>query len=63
MVPSGIRIGTPALATRGLLKDDFIKVVDFIHDGVQIAIKVKGSVKSSKLKDFIEFIKSDNFQL
>lgn len=62
MVPGGIRIGTPALTTRGLLEDDFIKVADFIHEGVQIAITAKGSVQSTKLKDFIEFIKSDNFQ-
>jgi len=62
MVPGGIRIGTPALTTRGLLEDDFIKVADFIHEGVQIAIKAKGSVQSTKLKDFIEFIESDNFQ-
>jgi len=30
---------------------------------VQIAIKAKGFVKNTKLKYFIEFIKSDNFQL
>lgn len=62
MVPGGIRIGTPALTTRGLLEDDFIKVADFIHEGVQIAIKAKGFVQSTKLKDFIEFIESDQFQ-
>jgi len=63
MVPSGIHIGTPALTARGLLEDDFIKVANFIHEGVQIAIKAKGSVKSTKLKDFLKFIKSEIFQL
>lgn len=31
--PSGIRLGTPALTTRGLIEKDFDKVVDFIHRG------------------------------
>jgi len=48
MVPNGIRIGTPALTTCGLLEDEFIKVADFIYEGVQIAIKAKGYVKSTK---------------
>lgn len=62
-VHRGIRVKAPALTTPGLLEGDFIKVAYFIHKGVQIAIKVKGYVKSTKLKDFIEFIKSSNFQL
>ncbi len=37
MVPGGIRIGTPALTTRGFKEADFEKVADFIHRAVQIA--------------------------
>ncbi|GLJ47439.1 hypothetical protein SUGI_1001200 [Cryptomeria japonica] len=62
MVPGGIRIGTPALTTRGLLEGDFIRVADLIHEGIQIGIKVKGSVQGTKLKDFTEFIESDDFK-
>jgi len=62
MVPGGIRIGTPALTTRGFLENDFIKVADLIHEGVQIAIEAKSFVQGTKLKDFIEFIESDDFQ-
>uniref|UniRef100_A0A0D6R1W1 Serine hydroxymethyltransferase n=1 Tax=Araucaria cunninghamii TaxID=56994 RepID=A0A0D6R1W1_ARACU len=62
MVPGGIRIGTPAMTTRGLLEEDFIKVADLIHEGVQIAVKVKGSLQSTKLKGFIEFVESDEFK-
>lgn len=32
--PSGIRLGTPALTTRGLVEKDMEKVVDFIHRGI-----------------------------
>jgi hypothetical protein len=31
--PSGIRLGTPALTTRGLDEDDIDEVADFIHRG------------------------------
>ncbi|KAB0401150.1 hypothetical protein E2I00_011493 [Balaenoptera physalus] len=32
--PSGLRLGTPALTSRGLLEEDFQKVAHFIHRGV-----------------------------
>tara|TARA_R110002073_G_scaffold128999_3_gene275066 strand:+ start:21517 stop:22794 length:1278 start_codon:yes stop_codon:yes gene_type:complete len=34
-VTSGIRIGTPAITTRGLKEDDMITVVEFIDDAIQ----------------------------
>lgn len=33
--PSGIRIGTPAVTTRGMNEDDVVKVADFIHQALQ----------------------------
>ncbi len=35
MKPSGIRIGTPAVTTRGMVERDIEKVADFIHEGLQ----------------------------
>lgn len=32
--PSGIRLGTPALTTRGLVEEDMDTVADFIHQGM-----------------------------
>merc|ERR1712076_55019 len=47
--PGGVRIGTPAMTTRGCKKDDMIKIADFLDRTVQIALKVQGKVgKSSK---------------
>jgi glycine hydroxymethyltransferase len=37
VVPGGIRIGTPALTTRGFREADFVHVADLLHRGVQIA--------------------------
>lgn len=32
--PSGIRLGTPALTTRGFTQKDFHTVADFLHQGI-----------------------------
>lgn len=31
--PSGLRLGSPALTSRGLMEGDFKKVAEFIHRG------------------------------
>ncbi|KAK0571119.1 hypothetical protein LWI29_011431 [Acer saccharum] len=63
LVPGGIRIGSPAMTTRGFTEKEFIAVADFIHEGVQITHEAKQSVKGSKLQDFIKFVTSPNFSL
>ena len=35
MKPSGIRIGTPAVTTRGMKEKDVIQVADFIHEALE----------------------------
>lgn len=37
MVPGGMRIGTPALTTRGFKEAEFVQVADFIDRAVKIA--------------------------
>ncbi|CAM6098862.1 unnamed protein product [Calypogeia fissa] len=59
ITPGGVRIGSPALTTRGFKQDDFIKVADFIHEAVQIGIKAKGLCTGTKVKDYVEYVKSD----
>ncbi|WOK99187.1 serine hydroxymethyltransferase 3, chloroplastic [Canna indica] len=64
LVPGGIRIGTPAMTTRGLKEKDFELVADFIHEGVQIAVRAKSCcTKGTKLKDFLEYVESPEFSL
>ncbi|GFG32869.1 hypothetical protein Cfor_06358 [Coptotermes formosanus] len=57
--PSGIRLGTPALTTRGLKEQDIDKVVDFIHRGLQLSKEVT-KVSGPKLVDFKRVLKEDN---
>jgi glycine hydroxymethyltransferase len=58
MVPGGLRIGTPALTSRGFTEKDFETVADFIVRGIKIAQDVKAASKGTKLKDFREALES-----
>ena len=48
--PGGVRLGAPALTTRGFVQGDFETVVDFFDRGVKIALDIKA--EGGKLKDF-----------
>lgn len=63
IVPGGIRIGTPAMTTRGFTENEFMLVADFIHEGVKITQEAKKLVSSPKLQDFLQFITSTDFPL
>jgi len=51
LTPGGVRIGTPALTTRGLKEADFRKVGDFLHRAVSESLAIQKKT-GSKLKDF-----------
>ena len=36
MKPSGIRVGTPAVTTRGMMEDDVRQVADLMHEALQV---------------------------
>ncbi|KAJ8752209.1 hypothetical protein K2173_003817 [Erythroxylum novogranatense] len=63
LVPGGIRIGSPAMTTRGFSEREFVATADFIHEGVQLTLEAKKSVSSSKLQDFMKFLTSSGFPL
>lgn len=48
---SGIRLGTPALTTRGLVEEDIDKVVHFIHQGLLLSKEVS-NISGPKLVDY-----------
>lgn len=52
LVPGGIRMGTPALTTRGLKEGDMETVAAFIDRGVQIAKTIQTKAGSKKMADF-----------
>lgn len=51
MTPGGIRMGTPALTTRGFTEEDFEQVGIFFDRSIHIAKSIKAKT-GSKLKDF-----------
>ncbi|KAH8049731.1 glycine hydroxymethyltransferase [Aureococcus anophagefferens] len=50
--PGGVRIGAPAMTTRGLVEKDFEAVADLLHEAVQLALKIQAAAPSKKLVDF-----------
>eukprot|EP00897_Mesotaenium_endlicherianum_P000796 jgi/Mesen1/10717/ME000090S10173 len=59
MVPGGIRMGTPALTTRGFTEEDFEKVAEFFDHAVKITVDAKAA-SGPKLKDFRSTVESDS---
>lgn len=61
MVPGGVRLGTPALTTRGFEEKDMITVADMFDRGVKAAIQVRDIVTptSKKVKDFRAHLDQD----
>lgn len=51
MNPGGLRVGSPALTTRGLNEKDFEQVAEFIHRGITIAADVQKK-SGTKMADF-----------
>ncbi|XP_031669847.1 serine hydroxymethyltransferase, cytosolic-like isoform X2 [Oncorhynchus kisutch] len=53
--PSGLRFGSPALTSRGMVEDDFRKVAEFIHRGIQVTLDIQASLQpKATLKEFKE---------
>nr|KAG5701550.1 hypothetical protein BaRGS_024800 [Batillaria attramentaria] len=50
MTPGGLRLGAPALTTRGFKEADFDRVVELLDKGVKIALNVQKQTKT--LKEF-----------
>ena len=61
MVPGGIRMGTPALTSRGFVEEDFARVADFFDAAVKLSLKAKAETTAgTKLKDFIATIQTND---
>jgi glycine hydroxymethyltransferase len=51
MNPGGLRLGTPALTSRGLNENDFDDVADFLTRAANISVRVQEQT-GKKLKDW-----------
>ncbi|OQR91896.1 serine hydroxymethyltransferase, mitochondrial precursor [Thraustotheca clavata] len=56
LVPGGMRLGAPALTTRGLTEEDFVKVADLIDEGVNLAVAINKKVEGKKVQNFKDYI-------
>jgi len=56
MSPGGVRIGAPAMTSRGLKEADFEQVGAFLDQGVQFCLEVQ-SKSGKKLVDFLKALK------
>jgi len=54
LTPGGIRIGTPAITTRGYIEEDSREVARFLDETIKLSIEMQSRAGSKKLKDFEE---------
>lgn len=52
VTPGGVRIGTPAVTTRGYLEQDMREVGRFLDELIKLSVGVQNTCGSKKLKDF-----------
>lgn len=52
LIPHGLRLGTPAMTTRGFEAREFEQVVEFIDRAVKIALSINQKASGKKLRDF-----------
>lgn len=52
MTPGGVRIGAPAMTSRGLKEADFEKIADFLHEVLEECKRIQ-STSGKLLKDFV----------
>ncbi|KAM0895595.1 hypothetical protein ACQ4PT_023737 [Festuca glaucescens] len=50
--PGGVRIGTPAMTSRGLVEKDFVQIGEYLHQAVAICL----DVQKQRGKRYVDFI-------
>jgi glycine hydroxymethyltransferase len=66
--PGGVRLGSPALTSRGLSEDDFDRVAEFLHRGCELAVRVQNVAMATDssisgkvfLRDFESTLRADD---
>ena len=66
MSPGGVRIGTPAITSRGMVESDMEKIANYIHEALQIAKQIQEKIQKDTntqkvlLKDFCKLANDQN---
>jgi len=58
--PGGIRLGTPALTSRGLKEKDMEQVANFLHEAYELALEVQTHCETKKLSEFVSLLQNNN---
>lgn len=59
MSPGGVRIGTPALTSRGFMEKDFERIFEFLDRAVKISLQVQKTCKTKMIKEFISALEGN----
>lgn len=57
--PGGVRVGTPAMTSRGFKEVEFVRVAEILDECINLAIKVQNSCGSRKLVDFNRYLNNN----
>jgi glycine hydroxymethyltransferase len=60
ILPSGLRMGSPAMTSRELKEEDFKKIAEFVDRGIKISIKIHEQVKG-KLRNFKNALNTNTY--
>ena len=62
LAPGGVRIGSPAMTTRGCTEEHFRQIARHLHEAAQIAIEIQEE-KGKKMVDFITGVNGANLRI
>ncbi|KAJ3257096.1 Serine hydroxymethyltransferase, cytosolic [Boothiomyces macroporosus] len=52
LIPRGLRLGSPAMTSRGLVESDFRQIVEFIDEAIKQTVEITKQIDGKKMKDF-----------
>jgi len=59
VTPGGVRVGTPALTSRGFVEKDFTVVADFLDRALKLTVKIQEKATGPLLEEFKKALKGD----
>lgn len=60
LTPGGIRLGTPALTSRGMKEKDMEVVAVFLDRALKLCVSIQATIKSAKLVDFTKALTNND---